>query len=201
MRTILWITLWLIGFQAFGQDYHQTISQYRDSVVQELYSEGVFTVDSSSLKDHVRFYPPDSNWRISARLVRDSSNKVFRMATSTTRRPNYALYGRLFFEVDGAEHVLEVYQSVDLLKNPDYADYLFCPFKDGTNEDSTYGGGRYLDLRLTDVSPSGRVELDFNKCYNPYCAYNYKYSCPIPPKANWLPIRIEAGVKRPSEVH
>jgi uncharacterized protein (DUF1684 family) len=71
-------------------------------------------------------------------------------------------------------------------------DYLFLPFLDETNGFETYGGGRYLDLRI----PVGdTIEIDFNTAYNPFCAYNEKYSCPIVPRENYLQTRIEAGVK------
>ena len=83
-------------------------------------------------------------------------------------------------------------RNIDLSKKPGYANYLFVPITDLTNGEETYGGGRYIDLR----GPLGKVvELDFNKAYNPYCAYGGKYSCPIPPIENHLGLRIEAGVK------
>ena len=75
---------------------------------------------------------------------------------------------------------------------PQYRDYLFIPFKDLTNEDATYGGGRYIDAKTTDIT-SGEMILDFNKSYNPYCAFSDAYSCPIPPDENHLNIKIEAG--------
>ena len=72
------------------------------------------------------------------------------------------------------------------------SNYLFLPFLDGTNGEGSYAGGRYIDLRI----PEGdRMEIDFNSAYNPYCDYNEKYSCPIVPRANYLPIQIVAGVK------
>ncbi|MCK5678470.1 MAG: DUF1684 domain-containing protein, partial [Flavobacteriaceae bacterium] len=87
---------------------------------------------------------------------------------------------------------LEIYQNQKLILTTDYEDYLFLPFTDKTNGESTYGGGRYLDLKIPD---GDTTVIDFNKAYNPYCAYNHKYSCPIPPKANQLDVEINAGVK------
>ena len=85
-----------------------------------------------------------------------------------------------------------MYQSIDLLKNPKYKNYLFLPFKDATNGTDTYGGGKYLDLEI----PKARtIIIDFNQSYHPYCAYNaYDYNCPIVPEENNLPIEIKAGV-------
>ena len=71
---------------------------------------------------------------------------------------------------------------------------LFLPFQDSSAD--SYGGGRYLDIRTGDIR-DGKLVLDFNRCYNPYCAYKEGYSCPIPPVENRLPVAIEAGEKTP----
>ena len=79
-----------------------------------------------------------------------------------------------------------------MLTEDDYEDYLFLPFLDETNGLESYGGGRYINVRI----PEGdTMIIDFNKSYNPFCAYNDKYSCPIVPRENYLKTRIEAGVK------
>jgi uncharacterized protein (DUF1684 family) len=82
--------------------------------------------------------------------------------------------------------------SVDLTLYDTGHHGLFLPFKDATSGVSTYGGGRYLDL---DPSQDGTVTIDFNLAYNPLCVYSDGYSCPIPPRENWLDIAIEAGEK------
>ena len=87
---------------------------------------------------------------------------------------------------------LSVYQSQKLITRTEYKNHLFVPFTDGTTYTESYGGGRYLDLLQTDIK-DGKIELDFNKCYNPYCAYAGGYSCPIPPNENKLNIPIKAG--------
>lgn len=91
--------------------------------------------------------------------------------------------------------MLHVYQSIALMTKPGFEDHLFIPFTDETNVGETYGGGRYIDLKMGDIQ-NGMVVLDFNKCYNPYCAYKEGYACPIPPRENSLPIAIPAGEKR-----
>ena len=86
---------------------------------------------------------------------------------------------------------LNVYQSEESLTTEGYQDYLFLPFLDDTNGESTYGGGRYIDLRI----PEGNlIIIDFNKAYNPLCAYNEKYSCPIVPRLNYLSTEVKAGL-------
>ena len=86
-----------------------------------------------------------------------------------------------------------MYQSLALLHRKGYEDYLFVPFTDQTNGHSSYGGGRYLDLRMGQIN-DGQMVLDFNKAYNPFCTYSSAYSCPVPPPENRLSVAVEAGV-------
>jgi uncharacterized protein (DUF1684 family) len=93
----------------------------------------------------------------------------------------------------GKEYKLTVYQYMKLLNDEKYAKYLFLPFADLTNGKQTYIGGRFIDLEIPD---NDDLVIDFNKAYNPLCAYgNPKYSCPIPPVENQLKVKIKAGVK------
>ena len=114
------------------------------------------------------------------------------MPTTTDRMPIYVKYGEAYFELEGQSFKLNIYQNQELITKAEYVDYLFIPFTDATNGETSYGGGRYLDLRI----PTGKtITLNFNKSYNPYCAYNGKYSCPIPPSENDISVAILAGVK------
>jgi hypothetical protein len=115
------------------------------------------------------------------------------MKTTTTRAPMYKKFAEALFVINGINCKLNIYQNIDLTKKPNYEDYLFLPFTDLTNGDESYGGGRYIDLKVSD---SDTIIIDFNKAYNPYCAYNHKYSCPIPPAENTLSVEIKAGVKK-----
>lgn len=138
------------------------------------------------------FYPIDEKYIVNARFVRTPDEKPFLMPTTTARTPEYVKYGEAHFSIDKKEFVLSLFKNTQPYNEPGYEDYLFLPFTDLTSGDGSYGGGRYLDQRI----PEGDTfVIDFNKAYNPYCAYNPKYSCPIPPKENDLLIRIEAGVK------
>jgi uncharacterized protein (DUF1684 family) len=117
------------------------------------------------------------------------------MPTSTARRPQYRKFGELRFVLQGQPQHLTVYQNLELMKRPGFADYLFVPFTDLSNGRGSYGGGRYLDLR---IPPAGTATmlLDFNRAYNPSCAYDHRFSCPIPPAENHLEVAIPAGVKK-----
>jgi hypothetical protein len=114
------------------------------------------------------------------------------MKTNTDRLSRERVYGVLTFELQGQTYQLNVYQGEDSITSEDQQDYLFLPFLDNTNGETTYGGGRYIDLKI----PEGDIiVVDFNKAYNPYCAYNENYSCPIVPRVNYLDTNIQAGVK------
>lgn len=135
-------------------------------------------------------FPPDINHRVQARFV-PAKGKAFNMPTTGSKRPLYQSVGTLHFRLHGRDLKLTVYKNLELT-DPAYAQHHFVPFTDLTNGETTYGGGRYLDLN----GPLGdRVELDFNKAYNPYCAYGGRYNCPIVPQENHLAVAVRAGVK------
>lgn len=139
------------------------------------------------------FFPINENYIVNAQFVRTKKEKVFKMKTSTDRLPEYVKYGELLFVLDGVSCKLNVYKNIDLSKKPGYEDYLFLPFSDLSSGKETYIGGRYIDLR---VQKGSTWKIDFNKAYNPYCAYNHKYSCPIVPLENDLHVSVLAGVKK-----
>ncbi len=138
------------------------------------------------------FFKPNEKFKVEAILEVTPNTAVFLMPTTTEKKNEERVYGILKFKIDGRPFQLEVYQSARLMEQEEYKDYLFLPFTDLTNSETTYGGGRYIDLRIPD---SNKIIVDFNKAYNPYCAYNKKYSCPIVPSVNHLDIAVEAGVK------
>ena len=140
----------------------------------------------------LEFFAFDSTYVVTATLTRTPDEKPFKMKTTTDRLPNYVKYGVIEFQLKGKTNQLNIYQNLDLLNKEGYEDYLFLPFLDNTNGDTSYGGGRYVESSI----PEGdKITIDFNKAYNPYCVYNDKYSCPIVPRVNYLPLLVEAGVK------
>jgi len=134
------------------------------------------------------FFPIDTTYIVHAFLERRPDSKPFLMATNTERKSRERIYGIAYFELNGKKEKLEVYQTLGAVKTK----HLFLPFLDQTNGNETYGGGRYLDLKI----PGGDTLLiDFNKAYNPYCVYNKKYSCPLVPLQNHLNSSVTAGIK------
>lgn len=138
------------------------------------------------------FFPIDMKYRVTAKFVKTEDAQPFDLPTSSGKTKSYKEYGKATFELDGKPYTLTLYQSLDLIKQDKYKDYLFLPFRDATNEKETYGGGKYMDLKI----PKGNtIVLDFNQSYHPFCAYNaYDYNCPIVPEENKLPVEIRAGV-------
>ncbi len=139
------------------------------------------------------FYPYSERFNVRAKLTRSKDAKAFEMKTTTGRLPLYREFGTLDFEIDGKPLQLKVYQNMELATRPGYKNYLFLPFLDLTSGKDTYVGGRYLDLQ---IPPGDEIRVDFNRAYNPYCAYNYEYSCPLVPPGNDLPVAIMAGEKK-----
>ena len=105
--------------------------------------------------------------------------------TNNGEEAAYARYGRVRFKVNGVEQTLTIFQSEG---------GLFMPFMDATCGEESYGGGRYLEPDIDDAT--GKVLIDFNLAYNPFCAYSDEWSCPVPPPENRLSVRIDAGEKR-----
>lgn len=141
------------------------------------------------------FFPVDSSFIVTAKLVKTMDAPTFEMATTTDRKPLYKEYGKLTFTLKGKNCELTIYQSQDNLRDEKYKEYLFLPFTDDTSGNESYGGGRYMDVMTTDEKSDGTIVLNFNNTYNPYCAYNDRYSCPLTPRKNHLDIEIKAGVK------
>lgn len=194
MKIILTCLLFLISISAFSQTHQEEIELFQKTMNTEFVNPNESPLTAEGLKDFkaLSFFPINEKFRVEAKFVRTEDAVPFKMKTTTRRLPTYVKYGEAIFEIDGIEYKLNVYQSVRLSQTLEHDDYLFLPFTDLSNGEGSYSGGRFIDLSI----PEGNtIVIDFNKAYNPYCAYNHKYSCPIPPDENHLNVKIEAGVK------
>ena len=205
----LFLVLFLLSLSCKEKRYHdqeeknavqlesgalEDIMQFQKKMNEEFKDPATSPLPDRFRKDFATldFYEPDTTYRIKAKFTRTPEALPFMMPTTTERQTEEVVFGIITFSLKGRTHKLEVYQNQELMQQEKYRDYLFLPFADLTNGEDTYGGGRYLDLTI----PKGdTILLDFNKAYNPYCAYNPKYSCPLVPKQNRLDIEIRAGVK------
>lgn len=173
---------------ATAQSYTDSLQKHRENYVHELIKDGPLEAQDSSFVD---FYAGNESYLVKCKFVATKGGEPFEIPTSAGTTKTYTKFGEFRFELNGKKQKLAVYRSMALLNHPIYKDYLFIPFKDNTNGADTYGGGRYLDLYMKDMGEE--IILDFNKAYNPYCAFSAGYSCPIPPQENHLKISIEAG--------
>ena len=134
------------------------------------------------------FFTYDSTYLVTAKLTKTPKEKPFMMLTTTDMVVEYIKYGTVSFELLDNQYSLDIYKN---LEDPNERDNLFLPFLDDTNGNESYGGGRYINLSI----PQGdNLIIDFNSAFNPYCVYDEKYSCPIVPRENYLPLEIKAGV-------
>ena len=133
----------------------------------------------------LRYYAENEALRLRLPLERGEQAERIIMDTSTGDRRVYLRAGTVRFEVEGQEAELALYAE----EGADGHEF-FIPFHDTTSGKETYGAGRYLEAEL---APDGTVLIDFNVAYNPYCAYNDRWSCPLPPIGNWLKVAIRAG--------
>ena len=137
----------------------------------------------------LRYYPPDERYSVPAQLRLSDQRPVVSMPTSTGTQRRYQRVGVLEFTLQDQNFSLGAFVE----EGQPIVD-LFVPFVDTTSGQETYPAGRYLDLHPT---ATGLYTIDFNRAYNPYCAYNDTYECPYPPPSNRLKIAIRAGEKKP----
>lgn len=199
MRFLI-ITFFLFSVQTLhAQSYRDSLEKHREEYKAEFLKDGRSPLKQDDLA-FLRFYEPNESYRVECAFKTVKSSDFFKIQTYDGKTKEYIKYGILTFTLNGRELSLSVYRSPVLMKMEQYKNYLFIPLKDLTSGKETYGGGRYLDIQTTDIR-NGRLLLDFNKLYNPYCAFSDGFSCPVPPKENHLPVAIEAGEKTFGKAH
>jgi len=151
------------------------------------------TEEQKEIFSSLNYFPVSEKYRINAEFRKNPIEQIIKMAITDGSQREYYIYGNAHFHLSGKELNLTVYKSVK-----SEVDYLFIPFYDVTSAELTYGGGRYVEPEVID---GGTLEIDFNLAYNPYCAYNHTYRCPIPPQDNNLDVSILAGEKIPEFVN
>jgi uncharacterized protein (DUF1684 family) len=134
------------------------------------------------------FYDINPSYRVKARLLPIENKKVREVPLTDGSKEKYIEHSYAEFELNGKTNKLLLLQSI---KETDMRNF-FLAFADETSGKETYGGGRFLNVRQ---DGKNSITIDFNLAYNPYCAYNPDYACPLPPKENLMTIAIEAGEK------
>ena len=168
--------------------YERTVEKHRNHIHSEHLSlEGPFRTEKERASFiGFKYYKTDEKYKVTADIIPFNVVDTLIMKTSSGKDRPYLKYAHIKFDLNEGNHTLTLFKSVG-----DNAHY-FLPFTDETSGGLSYGGGRYLDL---DAVTSKTIVIDFNKAYNPYCAYVDGYSCPIPPAENHVNTKIEAGVQ------
>lgn len=146
----------------------------------------------------ISFYKFNTKFIVIANVEVLSNEPVFKFTTSSGKTKDAQKYALVSLSAKGKHYKVFAYQLLKLKNKAETADDFFIPFSDITNGHDTYGGGRYLDFKTTDIV-AGKLTIDFNKAYNPYCAFVSGYNCPIPPRENDIPVFIKAGEKYKAE--
>ena len=195
MRILLLIVI-IFSFSCREEKRYQDVNltEYQRQVNNYFKDASVSPLKPKDLKNFqgLDFFEFDSIYVVKAKIEETKESLPFKMKTTTDIPADVRKYADLFFQISDKEFELSVYENLEYEGVEGYENYLFLPFLDETNEDETYGGGRYLDLFLNGTDS---IIIDFNKAYNPKCVYDENFSCPIVPRKNFLNTRIEAGVK------
>jgi uncharacterized protein len=134
------------------------------------------------------FFPIDPKYKLRAKMIALEEKKMIELPMTDGSVEKYLKHSYAEFELNGKPQKLLLLQSVKELDKRNF----FLAFADETSGEQTYGGGRYINLRQ---DGKNSITIDFNMAYNPYCAYNPDFACPLPPKENILQIPIPVGEK------
>ena len=189
----------VLAFVLYSLNSGSSDEEYKAEILKERQAKDNFmkTSDESPMAEKSAFtslsyFEPDTKYRITASLEPIQNKKVVVLPTSSNEESSYLEYGWAEFELDGVKNRLIL---LEVMASGPTRGTLFLAFADETSANETYGGGRYLELKK--IPAASTITLDFNKAYNPYCAYNESFSCPLPPKENVLKVGIRAGEKNP----
>lgn len=172
--------------------YNQRIIQLRGNKTYRFLDPKTTPLTASRLANFkgLSYYEPDKSYLVKASFAPFLQAPVFGMPHTLDRTYNYREAGTLTFKLGGTELMLMAFLREGVQGD---SVELFVPFSDATNGKETYGGGRYIDVPASLTQKE--VMLDFNMAYNPYCAYNKDFSCPIVPGQNHIPFPVQAGEK------
>ena len=183
---VLSIIYYFYSIELEKKTFIQNINNQRIEKNEDMYKSESSPLFNSDNK--IQYFPPNIDFKVLAKINRLTNNDTIQFMTSKGTTKVYLKFALLEFKLKGKIHKLPIYKPI---KQSDKNEILLC-FNDKTNGISTYEGGRYIDISFKNAQ---RIEIDFNKAYNPFCVYNAKYICPIPPKENFIDEEIIAGEK------
>lgn len=191
---ILGVLVAIIGYTVFSTDTNSGQNNYEKKLIEDRTGkdEAFRTGEHSPIEDKatftgLKYFQPNQMYKLTAEILPyEGDDRQASVPMTDGSVETYEKYGFVSFKLNDKTFKLLIYKHENILS---------VLFKDATAAQETYGGGRYIDIPIENVKNGNEIELDFNTAYNPYCAYNHTYACPLPPKENTLPIRIEAGEK------
>lgn len=189
------LIIFFLYSSSFAQSFEDEIRQHREKYKQDFLEDDHSPIKKKEDLQYLLFFKADERYKLKANFLKTEKSEPIDFATMNGKTKKFIEYGTVSFTLKGKKCVLKTYQNLALLENPEYKDHLFLPFTDGTNGNETYEGGRYLDFQISEIADNHLI-IDFNKAYNPYCAFSSGYSCPRPPEENNLPLSIKAGEKK-----
>ncbi len=190
----------LIGFfcislfcQCTSKVLRIAIGQHRETVIQEHLEDERSPIKADNVGD-LRYFDATEKYIFDCDCEWIRNGEALNIPTSSGKIKEFQRVAKLSCDNKLQQFELMVYQNTKLIRIPEYKDYLFLPFTDNSNDEETYGGGRYIDLKRQEIMDN-KYTLDFNTCYNPWCAYSDGFNCPIPPTENHLDFKVLAGEK------
>lgn len=177
-----------------SEAYKQSLVEHRAEYKADFKKNERAPLRTKDELDLMDFYGADASYICECSVTIESTLKPFDMATYSGMTKQFVTYARASCNLYGKKINLALYQNASTANHPLYGKSLFLPFKDHTNDESTYGGGRYIDIHKDSIH-NKILTIDFNHCYNPWCAYSDGYNCPVPPRENHLDMAIKAGEK------
>ncbi len=192
LTTVVLFSILLSCSTTKKNSYSHKLNEFRNEYKQSFLLDERSPLTKEDLK-FLDFFSADEHWNLTCTCDLKNESQPFDMATYSGMKKPYKVYAVASCKRLNDTIQLYLYQSVQKM-NPLANSYLFLPFKDLTNSATTYGGGRYINLK-TDNIQNGFINIDFNKAYNPWCAYSEGYNCPIPPVENHLKTEVLAGEK------
>lgn len=192
VAAIVIIIISVVQLNTSSESYVQTIKADREEK-NEMFKNS----DSSPLTDEqkhdftaLKYFPIDPSFNIQADFHPTNTQRYIKIAYSDGSEDRYLKYGYAEFVLKEKKQRLLVLKPVGPQPKKDY---LFLPFYDETSTFETYGSGRYVEPEMLS---NKKIRIDLNTAYNPYCAYNENYSCPLPPKENNINVKVTAGEKK-----
>lgn len=199
-KILIFLQFLFLNSTVFAQNYSEEIKDYREKYKQDFLTDDHSPIHIEEDLKYIQFFEPDEMYQVIAAFTKTENAAPFDMATMSGKTKKYIEYGKLTFILKDQSYTLTVFQGLALLEKPELKDYLFVPFTDLTNGGDSYINGRYLDFRIGDIKEN-KLLVDFNKAYNPYCAFSDGYNCPKPPEENNLKVGVRAGEKKYAKNH